>query len=59
MVFFPLLMWYMWVGQVYYNSQFPLPEKGLPFGDFMLGVVNKAMEVGATLCNFMSRKTTD
>jgi len=45
MVFFPVLMWYLWVGQVYYNAQLPFPAKGQPFGDFVLDIVDKAMEV--------------
>jgi len=42
MVFFPLMMWYFWVGQVYYNSQLPLPATGQMWGDFVLDVVSKA-----------------
>jgi len=45
MVFFPLLMWYMWVGQVYYDSQFPMPERGEAIGHFVGKVVNLAYEV--------------
>lgn len=45
MVFFPLLMWYMWVGQVYYDSQFPIPEKGEAIADFVGKVANLAYEV--------------
>ncbi|KAF3283107.1 C-24(28) sterol reductase [Orbilia oligospora] len=34
MIGFPLLMWYMWVGQEYYDGKFPTPEKGQSFIDF-------------------------
>ncbi|RPA99985.1 hypothetical protein L873DRAFT_1789213 [Choiromyces venosus 120613-1] len=51
MVFFPLLMWYMWVGQVYYDSQFPIPEKGEAVGDFVIKVAKLAYE-----CAFPTRK---
>lgn len=50
MIFFPLLMWLMWTGQVYYNGQLPLPKPGQPFQDFLLDTVNKATEVSATSC---------
>lgn len=44
MIFFPLLMWYLWVGQSFYDGQFPLPAKGQPIGDFVMDTVNKAIE---------------
>ncbi|EWC43525.1 hypothetical protein DRE_07487 [Drechslerella stenobrocha 248] len=34
MIGFPLLMWYMWIGQEYYGGKFPTPEKGQSFADF-------------------------
>lgn len=45
MVFFPLLMWYMWVGQVYYGAQFPTPESGEGIGAFVSKVAGMAYEV--------------
>jgi delta24(24(1))-sterol reductase len=44
---FPLLMWYLWVGQTFYDGQFPLPEKGQAIGDFVMDLVNKAIEVSS------------
>ena len=35
MIGFPLLMWYMWIGATYYDGQFPVPEKGEGFLDFL------------------------
>lgn len=34
MIFFPLLMWYMWIGATYYDGKLPLPEPGQPLGEF-------------------------
>jgi delta24(24(1))-sterol reductase len=44
---FPLLMWYLWVGQIYYDGQFPLPAKGQAIGDFVMELVNKAIDVSS------------
>lgn len=45
MIGFPLLMWFLWVGQVYYNGQLPRPAPGQSFGDFVNQVVQMALEV--------------
>ena len=34
MVGFPLLMWYMWIGAVYYNGQFPKPHADQTLREF-------------------------
>jgi delta24(24(1))-sterol reductase len=34
MIFFPLLMWYMWIGATYYDGQFPTPEPDQSWDDF-------------------------
>lgn len=34
MVGFPLVMWYMWIGAVYYNGQFPKPTADQTWRDF-------------------------
>ncbi|QPG95463.1 hypothetical protein C2857_000759 [Epichloe festucae Fl1] len=42
MIGFPLLMWYMWIGAIYYNGKLPLPEEGetwLAFGRHLAHVV--------------------
>ncbi|KAF3104361.1 C-24(28) sterol reductase [Orbilia oligospora] len=35
MVGFPLLMWYMWIGQEYYDGKLPTPEEGQSLFDFV------------------------
>lgn len=45
MVFFPILMWYLWVGQKYYNAQLPLPKAGEPIGEFVKNLCYMAYEV--------------
>jgi delta24(24(1))-sterol reductase len=35
MIGFPLLMYYMWIGQTYYDGKPPLPEEGQSFKDFL------------------------
>ncbi|KAL7270395.1 C-24(28) sterol reductase [Rhizina undulata] len=44
MVFFPFLMWYLWIGQVYYSSQFPLPAAGENLVDFVKQLYELAVE---------------
>ncbi|KAJ5738796.1 ERG4/ERG24 ergosterol biosynthesis protein [Penicillium malachiteum] len=34
MIGFPLLMYYMWIGAMYYDGKFPLPEKDQSYVDF-------------------------
>ncbi|KAI5819076.1 ergosterol biosynthesis ERG4/ERG24 [Pyronema omphalodes] len=51
MLGFPLLMWYMWIGQAYYNSQLPWPEPGQPIVDFV-----KDLYVKATICAYPTLK---
>lgn len=34
MIFFPVLMWYMWIGATYYDGKLPLPATGQTWGDF-------------------------
>ncbi|OAA57702.1 Delta(24(24(1)))-sterol reductase [Cordyceps fumosorosea ARSEF 2679] len=34
MLFFPVLMWYMWVGATYYDGKFPSREPGMSWADF-------------------------
>lgn len=34
MIFFPLLMWYMWIGATYYDGKPPLPAAGQSLSDF-------------------------
>ena len=34
MIFFPLLMWYMWVGATQYNGDLPLPKEGQSLKEF-------------------------
>ncbi|KAK6500008.1 C-24(28) sterol reductase [Arthrobotrys musiformis] len=44
MIGFPLLMWYMWIGQEYYDGNFPTPEKGqslIDFGKHMFELVKE------------------
>lgn len=45
MVFFPVLMWYLWVGQKYYNAQLPLPKSGESIGEFVKNLYHMAYEV--------------
>lgn len=45
MFFFPFLMWYLWIGQVHYNAQLPLPEKGESITHFWWKMVGYVMEV--------------
>lgn len=45
MVFFPILMWYLWVGQKYYNAQFPLPKSGETIGEFVQNLFSMVYEV--------------
>jgi delta24(24(1))-sterol reductase len=49
MLGFPLLMWYMWVGQAYYNSQLPLPEAGQSIVDFVKDLYVKATLVSSSM----------
>jgi delta24(24(1))-sterol reductase len=35
MIFFPLLMWYMWIGATYYDGKLPTREPGQSFPDFI------------------------
>ncbi|KAI5787159.1 ergosterol biosynthesis ERG4/ERG24 [Geopyxis carbonaria] len=41
---FPLMMWWMWVGHVYYNSQLPLPGRNDDIAEFLQDLVAKAQE---------------
>ena len=34
MIGFPVLMWYMWLGAVYYDGHFPVPVEGQSLSDF-------------------------
>jgi Delta24(24(1))-sterol reductase len=45
MIGFPLLMWYMWIGQEYYAGKFPTPEKGQSFAEFGVHMFNLVKEV--------------
>lgn len=45
MVFFPVLMWYLWVGQKYYDAQLPLPKSGETIGEFLKNLYRMAYEV--------------
>ena len=45
MFFFPFLMWYLWLGQIYYNAQLPLPEKGESITHFWWKMVGYVVEV--------------
>lgn len=49
MVFFPFLMWYLWIGQEYYNGQLPLPTKGESWSDFASNLLGYVLEVRAVL----------
>lgn len=35
MIGFPILMYYMWIGATFYDGQFPTPEPGQSFSDFV------------------------
>lgn len=45
MVLFPILMWYLWIGQAYYDAQLPLPKAGETIGEFMKNLYHMAYEV--------------
>lgn len=45
MVLFPLLMWYVWVGQKHYGGQLPLPSTDEKLGDFVNRIAGLAYEV--------------
>lgn len=40
MIFFPVLMWYMWVGATYYDGKFPSRSPGQSWGDFAAHLFN-------------------
>ncbi|KAM0668362.1 hypothetical protein ACQRIU_001924 [Beauveria bassiana] len=40
MLFFPILMWYMWVGATYYDGRFPSREPGMSWPDFARHLFN-------------------
>ncbi|KAK6330526.1 C-24(28) sterol reductase [Orbilia brochopaga] len=44
MIGFPLLMWYMWIGQEYYDGKFPTPQKGQSLVDFAKHMFDLVME---------------
>lgn len=45
MLGFPLMMYYFWVGQVYYDGQFPWPKADESWEDFGKHLVQMALEV--------------
>lgn len=45
MIFFPILMWYLWVGQKYYGAQLPLPKSGETIGEFVKNLYGMVYEV--------------
>lgn len=45
MILFPILMWYLWIGQAYYDAQLPLPKAGETIGEFMKNLYHMAYEV--------------
>lgn len=45
MLGFPIMMYYFWVGQVYYDSQFPWPKADESWEDFGKHFVQMAVEV--------------
>lgn len=47
MVGFPIMMYYFWVGQVYYDSHFPWPKADESWEDFGKHFVQMAIEVCA------------
>jgi delta24(24(1))-sterol reductase len=40
MLFFPILMWYMWIGATYYDGKFPSRSPGQSWSDFGSHLVN-------------------
>ena len=44
MVFFPLLMYYMWIGATFYDGHLPLPDPGQSLGDFVRHLGNLVYE---------------
>ncbi|KAL0637629.1 C-24(28) sterol reductase [Maublancomyces gigas] len=44
MIFFPILMWYLWVGQKYYGAQLPLPKSGETIGEFVKNLYGMVYE---------------
>lgn len=40
MIFFPILMWYMWIGATYYDGKFPSRERGQSWVEFGQHLVN-------------------
>ncbi|BFZ56111.1 C-24(28) sterol reductase [Savitreella phatthalungensis] len=40
MLFFPCLMWYMWVSATFYDGHWAVPTRGQGFGDFVRHVVD-------------------
>ena len=44
MVTFPLLMYYMWIGQTYYNGHLPVPQPGEDIREFLKHLGNLAYE---------------
>ncbi|KAH3679642.1 hypothetical protein WICMUC_000874 [Wickerhamomyces mucosus] len=55
---FPALMWYMWIGVEFYNGQFPLPEEGQSFFEFVNHlyslVLNNAIPSYSTWKHFLT-----
>lgn len=46
MIFFPFLMWYLWIGQFYYDAQLPWPDRGESLKHFWWKLVGYVIEVG-------------
>lgn len=46
MICFPLLMWYMWIGAIFYDGKFPTPAAGQSYGDFFKHLGNLVYENG-------------
>lgn len=44
MIGFPILMWYMWIGAIYYNGKIPLPKDGETLTEFAHHLVNLVYE---------------
>ncbi|KAL6872582.1 ergosterol biosynthesis ERG4/ERG24 family domain-containing protein [Trichoderma longibrachiatum] len=40
MIFFPILMWYMWIGATFYDGKFPSRAPGQSWAEFGLHLVN-------------------
>ncbi|KUI58550.1 Delta(24(24(1)))-sterol reductase [Cytospora mali] len=40
MIGFPILMWYMWIGAIYYDGKIPTREPGQSWSDFFLHLYN-------------------